>query len=294
MAYKPIVFVNDPDESTPLSAENLNHMEKGIIDSDDRTLELKEAFDAGLLKGDKGDQGEQGLQGEQGPKGDPGEQGPIGPAGADGVAGADGLQGPAGPEGPQGIQGPEGPAGIDGGKGETGDTGPQGPEGRKGQPVRMVRKVSRVMLGRKVSAGKGGDVGQQGIQGPQGSQGPPGEKGEKGETGAGVTVTSPAAHGMFSDLVSNVSLIKQGRIANLTMSVSTKGKAKTAGSYESIGILPVGYRGKGFQTITITGGGRTVTLDVYENGNIYVVWTSARAAGDTHVNKMSITYFTES
>lgn len=62
MAYKKQGWENGEDGGTPLSAERLNHMEKGIKEKAER-----------------------GPKGEQGPKGEPGEDGKQGPAGDDGV-----------------------------------------------------------------------------------------------------------------------------------------------------------------------------------------------------------------
>lgn len=133
-----------------------------------------------------------------------------------------------------------------------------------------------------------------GDEGPPGPEGPQGPIGPKGDPGPGVAVTSPANHGVTSDLATGVKLIKQGRLANLIMTVWTKGTAKTSGSYNQLGTLPVGYRGLGFQTVTVPGSSKTVTIDVYENGGVWVVWNTARAAGDTTTTRVAITYFTES
>lgn len=78
MSYMPIDFENLPSKETPVSAENLNYIQQGVILAVDRSRALDEAWKDGSLKGDKGDrgvQGERGLQGVQGVQGVAGRDG---------------------------------------------------------------------------------------------------------------------------------------------------------------------------------------------------------------------------
>lgn len=97
MAYTKQDWKNLPDQSTPISAARLNHLEtqyeEGVAYTDEKIA---------LNPGPQGPEGPQGPQGPEGP------QGPQGPAGADGVPGADGPQGAQGPSGDPGATGPAG------------------------------------------------------------------------------------------------------------------------------------------------------------------------------------------
>ena len=96
MSFIPIDFENEPSEKTPVSAENLNYMQQGIVLAVDRSRLLDETWKNGSLKGDKGDrgtQGENGLQGDAGPKGDTGTHGEKGPQGVQGQQGERGSDG---------------------------------------------------------------------------------------------------------------------------------------------------------------------------------------------------------
>lgn len=62
MTYKPTKWENSPSTATPLNAENMNNIEKGISD-------LHEALEDGTLKGEKGDTGAKGAAGAKGDTG---------------------------------------------------------------------------------------------------------------------------------------------------------------------------------------------------------------------------------
>lgn len=64
MSYIPIDFVDDVEPY--LEANNMNHMQQGIILGVDRSRVLDEAWKDGSLKGEKGDQGIQGEHGVDG------------------------------------------------------------------------------------------------------------------------------------------------------------------------------------------------------------------------------------
>lgn len=89
--YTPIDFENKPSIKTPLSAENLNYMQQGIVLAVDRSRLVYEAWQDGSLKGDKGDRGDTGLQGVRGEQGVQGEQGIQGVKGIQGEKGNDGV-----------------------------------------------------------------------------------------------------------------------------------------------------------------------------------------------------------
>lgn len=192
------------------------------------------------------------LEGIQGPQGATGQQGLQGPKGD---TGAQGLQGAQGLTGVQGIAGPQGIRGVKGDQGDQGETGPRGVQGLQGL---------------------------QGIQGPQGL---------KGDTGAGVTVTSTTS-GITSDVITNLKVVKQGLVANLTCNISPKGVARTANSYTQVGTLPAGFFGSVFQTASVTVSGKMFTVDIYNDGRIFVVWNTAFAAGVNTTYRFSMTYFT--
>lgn len=101
MAYTKQDWKNLPDQSTPISAARLNHLEtqyeEGVAYTDEKIA---------LNPGPQGPEGAPGPQGPEGPRG------PEGPAGADGVPGADGADGPQGAQGPSGDPGATGPAGV--------------------------------------------------------------------------------------------------------------------------------------------------------------------------------------
>lgn len=67
MSYIPIDFENLPSKNTPVSAENLNYVQQGVVLAVDRSREAKQAsdvvksaYDSGELKGAKGDKGDEG------------------------------------------------------------------------------------------------------------------------------------------------------------------------------------------------------------------------------------------
>lgn len=72
-----------------ITAEEINRMEQGIEDANNRAMTPGPAG----AKGDKGDTGEKGETGAQGPQGEKGDTGEQGPAGKDGAAGAKGDTG---------------------------------------------------------------------------------------------------------------------------------------------------------------------------------------------------------
>lgn len=81
MAYTPTQWEDLPSTNTPLNADNMNKLEKGV-------KALHDALDNGELKGEKGDIG---PQGPQGPAGKDGAQGPKGEKGDPGVFDVDSL-----------------------------------------------------------------------------------------------------------------------------------------------------------------------------------------------------------
>lgn len=73
MAFEPDKWVDGEDGGTPITAEELNRIEKAGADK--------------AAKGDKGDTGPAGPAGKDGKDGATGPAGPAGPAGKDGAAG---------------------------------------------------------------------------------------------------------------------------------------------------------------------------------------------------------------
>lgn len=86
MAYEPYNWENGEAGGTPITAERLNHIERGIAEIE-------------LTPGPQGEEGPQGIQGIQGPPGEKGEQGAPGERGPDGEKGDQGPQGLAGADG---------------------------------------------------------------------------------------------------------------------------------------------------------------------------------------------------
>ena len=70
MAYTPRTdWKNLPDESTPVTAEDLVRIEQGIADAHTAIADVE------TTPGPKGDKGDDGPEGPQGPKGDDGADG---------------------------------------------------------------------------------------------------------------------------------------------------------------------------------------------------------------------------
>lgn len=69
MSYIPIDFENLPSKNTPVSAENLNYVQQGVVLAVDRSRALDEAWKDGSLNGKDGKDGVNGQQGPEGPAG---------------------------------------------------------------------------------------------------------------------------------------------------------------------------------------------------------------------------------
>lgn len=69
MSYIPIDFENLPSKNTPVSAENLNYVQQGVVLAVDRSRALDEAWKDGSLNGKDGKDGTNGQQGPVGPAG---------------------------------------------------------------------------------------------------------------------------------------------------------------------------------------------------------------------------------
>lgn len=178
MSYTPIDFENDT--APYLEADNMNHIQQGVVLAVDRSRLVDEAWKNGDLKGDKGDRG---LQGEKG------------------------LQGI------QGIQGIKGDTGSKGDKGDRGDTGAKGDKGDDGRdfhidghadtyadlpPAKdhinqwwlvndtkiLYHSHGDVWNEAGEVGGVKGDKGDKGDQGERGLRGDKGDKGDKGEQGS--------------------------------------------------------------------------------------------------------------
>ena len=126
MAYTPQEWRND-DETTPLSAGRLTHIEEGISGAHGRLDDLPTPVD--------GDDGVTPHIGENGnwflgteDTGTP-ARGPAGQDGTDGTDGADGEKGDKGDKGDPGTPG------ADGEKGDKGDKGDPGTPGADGFPT---------------------------------------------------------------------------------------------------------------------------------------------------------------
>lgn len=182
MSYIPIDFENLPSKNTPVSAENLNYVQQGVVLAVDRSRALDEAWKSGELKGETG---------PEGPKGDTGNQGPQGIQGPAGESGT-------GPQGPIGPQGPQGEAGrsfeIDGKVEKLADLPPPSDE-LNGQ-IWVTYEFGHLhycngstwldwgqFVGVQGAQGPKGDDGAQGIQGPRGLQGIQGLQGPQGPAG---------------------------------------------------------------------------------------------------------------
>lgn len=181
MSWIPIDFVNDTEPF--IEADNLNHIQQGIVIALNKAETVEDAYNRGELKGDKGDRGDRGIQGE---------------SGLQGVQGLQGIQGIKGDKGDKGDKGVEGKNfTVDGWVGTVANlpdptlnqgktfgtqqfghlhhsngvnwidwgefTGVQGEKGDKGEK------------------GDNGDRGERGLQGVQGIQGVKGDKGDKGD-----------------------------------------------------------------------------------------------------------------
>lgn len=200
MTWNPIDFKNKPDQTTPISANNLNHIQQGIIIAIDQSGDVYQAWQDGDLKGEKGDrgatgaqgiQGIQGIQGQRGEKGDTGATGATGLTGATGAQGERGLKGDKGDTGAQGLQGVKGDDGtsfhIDGTVALLADLPP--PETVPDQwwvsyefgHLHHSDGVEWHDVAQFV--GIKGDTGEQGAQGIQGVKGDKGDTGERGLQG---------------------------------------------------------------------------------------------------------------
>lgn len=69
MSYTPIYFENLPSKNTPISAENLNYIQQGVVLAVDMSKALDEAWKNGSLNGKDGKDGADGKQGPVGPAG---------------------------------------------------------------------------------------------------------------------------------------------------------------------------------------------------------------------------------
>ena len=186
--YNRINFENSPSINTPLSAANLNKMDKAIDDLDDRVIEMSEGLEerikSGVMDGEDGatftpsvsedgtlswsnDKGlknpsDVNIKGEKGSNGNDGKDGTsvthewngtiLSVTSASGTSSVD-LKGAKGDTGATGPQGPQGPQGL---------TGPQGPQGDKGDTG---------ATGAKGDTGEKGEKGDNGINGNDGKDG---------------------------------------------------------------------------------------------------------------------------
>lgn len=179
MTWNPIDFKDEPEETTPIDAQNLNYVQQGIVLAVDRSRLLDEAWKSGSLKGDKGD------------KGDKGETGARGEQGAQGIQG---LQGANGDTGAQGIQGAKGDTGDDGRNFEVDgivalleDLPPANDHSNQiwltNQYGHLHFSNGDEWLDWGQFTGLHGEQGEQGIQGIQGATGAKGEQGLQGVQG---------------------------------------------------------------------------------------------------------------
>lgn len=165
--YNRINFENSPSINTPLSAANLNKMDKAIDDLDDRVIEMSEGLEerikSGVMDGEDGatftpsvsedgtlswsnDKGlknpsDVNIKGEKGSNGNDGKDGTsvthewngtiLSVTSASGTSSVD-LKGPKGDKGETGETGPQGPQGLKGDAGDKGDKGDAGSAGKDG------------------------------------------------------------------------------------------------------------------------------------------------------------------
>jgi hypothetical protein len=240
--------------------------------------------------GSDGQDGAPGVDGATGADGSPGVQGEPGPAGADGSPGLPGEIGPAGPAGAVGPQGEQGQQGIQGQPGlgiryagtvaTQGDlpaTSTQGdlyvvstPAPARGfvwDDATSSWKDSGPVQGPQGIPGPQGVKGDTGAAGSPGVAGPTGPAGPKGDTGETGPQGIPGKDGAGAVLVPATSTVLGGVKIGSGVTVTADG------------------------TISVAGGGSTVTNPVAGSAAGLTIWIGNQTAYDAIATKDSKTLY---
>lgn len=215
--YNRINFENSPSINTPLSAANLNKMDKAIDDLDDRVIEMSEGLEerikSGVMDGEDGatftpsvsedgtlswsnDKGlknpsDVNIKGEKGSNGNDGKDGTsvthewngtiLSVTSASGTSSVD-LKGPKGDKGETGETGPQGERGATGAKGDTGEKGEKGDNGINGNDGKDGISATHSWNGTVLTITSASGTTSANLKGEQGIAG------EKGADGTSVSI----------------------------------------------------------------------------------------------------------
>ena len=225
--------------------------------------------------GTDGQDGAPGVDGATGADGSPGEPGPAGPAGSDGAVG------PQGEQGQQGIQGQPGLGiryvGTVATQGDLPATSTQGdlyvvstPEPARGfvwDETKTAWQDSGPVQGPQGIPGPQGVKGDTGAAGSQGIAGPTGPAGPKGDTGETGPQGIPGKDGAGAVLVPATSTVLGGVKIGSGVTVTADG------------------------TISVAGGGSTVTNPVAGSAAGLTIWIGNQTAYDAIATKDSKTLY---